>query len=124
MYRQSKRRVWTSQSQITIRESAFGATDATSAHPSATAVTSQPASHGNRTLDRRTIRQIESDRGRKFDARGQRIRFVAVEPARTAFFIQVKGNELSQMQENVNKCFDKTFAGRGASRHVDHRQSV
>src|SRR5215470_12476405 len=120
----SKRRVWASQSQVTIREAALGATDATSADTGASAETPHPTGHGNGALDGGTIRQIESDRGRIFDTWRQRICFMAVEPARTAFFIQVKGNELSQMEKDVNQSLDKTFASRGASRHVDHGQST
>src|SRR5262249_6427028 len=93
--RHSKRRVWTSQSQITIRKIALGATDATSANAGASAKTSQPAGHRNRAINRRTVRQIEPDRGRIFNTWRQRICFVTIEPARTAFLIQVKGHKLS-----------------------------
>src|SRR5262249_42501479 len=40
-----------------------------------------------------------------------------------AFLIQINGHEASQMEEDVDEGLNKTFAGGGASRHVDHRQS-
>src|SRR5262245_34652953 len=98
----SKRRIWTSQSQMIIRKTSLGATDAASTDASASAVTSRPPGHGNRAFDGWTVQRIESYRGRVFDSRWRRIRVVIVEPTRTVFLIQVEWHKSSQMEEDVD----------------------
>jgi hypothetical protein len=44
-----------------------------------------------------------------------------IEPTRTTFLIQVKWHKSGQVEEDIDESLNKTFAGRGASWHVDHR---
>src|SRR5262245_37441648 len=106
-----------------IRKPALGATNAASTDARASSVTSRPPGCGNRAFDGQTIQWIESDRRRIFKTGRRRIRIVIVEPTRTVFLIQVQWHKPGQVEEDVDECLNKTFAGRGASRHVDYRQS-